>query len=135
MQQSDINYLYQLLSPWYNAISLIYNRNVSIEFQRMVRMIAEGDNTITLDGNRGEFDFYHDLSVIMNMGNAITAHHDRFEPCKPVEMKHVFACLHSMTLAVEEECSRIPNSVSNKIKDGYLNGRKLGSFFVRQMEC
>ncbi|EGR0263964.1 TPA: hypothetical protein ACMDRZ_003261 [Vibrio cholerae] len=135
MQQSDINYLYQLLSPWYDALFTLYGRETGLEFQRLVRMVAEGDSAITLDGKREEFTQYKQLSDILSSGNRITFNHERFEPSKPVEMKHVFAVLHSMTLAVEESASRIPNSVNNRIKKGFLEGRDLNLLVAKLIQC
>lgn len=50
-------------------------------------------------------------------------------------MKHVFAVLHSMTLAVEESASRIPNSVNNRIKRGFLEGRDLNFLVAKLTQC
>lgn len=125
MTQSDINYLYQLLTPWYELIRFTYTDDVSIQFQRMVRMIAEGDTNITLDGKRSELSHYHALSNIVQKGNRVVFNHEQFDATKPVEMKHIFASLRSISISIDEEMSTLPN----RIAIGYLEGRD--SFMLR----
>lgn len=68
MQQSDINYLYQLLSPWYDALFTLYGRETGLEFQRLVRMVAEGDSAITLDGKEKSLLNINNYQIFSHQG-------------------------------------------------------------------
>ncbi len=93
MKQSDLNSLYNLLMPLYQGVAARYDKDVSVEFQRLLREVAEGKNDIILPLNAAKYKHAPTLMKILEHGNTMCTCMDVYEPKKPVELKHLFHSL------------------------------------------